>query len=413
MLHVDETETDRKNDPRAVWMAAIAFLNFNVTIACVWGSFSVLLAAVEAKLGIGRELSSMAAPAVNLATAVFAPIAGFLVTRYSIRLVMLAGSVLGLAGFLLLAGSHSYTLYLVAYGLLIGPGMAAGVVLPATLVTRWFRANRGRALGIISAPLVVAVMPLITNWCLQSHGLSATYLMLAGFSAAIAIINLFIIDRPAGAAEPAAPAGAKPARAGGSGFLASARFWGLVFAYIASTTQSIVITAHMVPMARSWGISATLAATLLAIQSLIGIAGTVLFGWVADRLGAVLALMIVVFDAAVLWLLLLIHPPFIALAVIIGLIGLNGAGAVPVFGLALSQSFGRESFSKAYGIANLINVPFSVLCVPAAALVYASTGSYADAIIGVAVFLGLSSLPLLFFLRGNGSSRPDTHPAQT
>jgi hypothetical protein len=77
--------------------------------------------------------------------------------------------------------------------------------------------------------------------------------------------------------------------------------------------------------------------------------------------------------------------------VIIGLIGLHAAGVVPVFSAALSEVFGKESFSRAYGLVQLIILPFSVLCVPAAALVYTRTGSYAGAIIGVAGFLLLGS----------------------
>jgi MFS family permease len=167
----------------------------------------------------------------------------------------------------------------------------------------------------------------------------------------------------------------------------STRFWGLSVAFIASAVSSIVLTVHMVPMAHTWGMTPKYAATLLMIMSLIGIVGTNLFGWIADRLGAVPAMALVVFDGGVLWLLLLLHPSFPAAAVIIGLIGLHGAGVVPAFSAALSEVFGKESFSRAYGLVQLIILPFSVLCVPAAALVYTRTGSYAGAIIGVAAFL--------------------------
>jgi hypothetical protein len=71
---------------------------------------------------------------------------------------------------------------------------------------------------------------------------------------------------------------------------------------------------------------------------------------------------------------------------------LNSAGSVPAFSVGLSERFGRESFSSAYGLGNLLNLPFSVACVPAAALVFSRTGSYAGAIIGAAVFLGVAGL---------------------
>ena len=108
-----------------------------------------------------------------------------------------------------------------------------------------------------------------------------------------------------------------------------------------------------------------------------------------------LALGVLVLVAALLWTLLLIHPNFAGIAVVVALIGVHGAAAVPVLGVALAEGFGRESFSRAYGLVNLLNLPFSVLCVPAAALVYSRTGSYAGAIIGQAGFLALTGLLLL------------------
>src|ERR1700722_14939898 len=153
MLPVEQTESAGSNHPLALRMAAIAFVNQNITVGCIWGSFSVLLGAVEARLGVGRELSTLAVPVVNLATAALAPIAGVLAVRYSLRSLMLLGAALSVAGFAMLALTASYPLYLAAFGLLLGPGMAVGAVLPATLVTRWYRVHRGRALGIVCAPI--------------------------------------------------------------------------------------------------------------------------------------------------------------------------------------------------------------------------------------------------------------------
>jgi MFS family permease len=386
MLQADSSEVSGSNHPRARRMAVIAFISFNMTIGCIYGSFSVLLAAVQAHLHVGPTLSSLGIPAVSLSTALCAPFVGELAARYSLRLVMLTGSILLVGGFALLAFASVFPLYLVAYGLMIGPAMAVGVILPSTLVTRWFTVNRGKALGFISTPVVIAGVPLLTSWVLQSYGLAAAYLVLAALAMLTVLGSLFVIDGPPGEAAAAGTGGLSMVQ-----LMSSTRFWALTLAFIASAVSSIVLTVHMVPMAKTWGIIGLRAASLLSIMSLIGIIGTNLFGWVADKLGAVLALVLVVLDGGVLWLLLLLHPSYPAAAVIIGLIGLHAAGVVPVFSAALSEVFGRESFSRAYGLVQLIILPFSVLCVPAAALVYTRTGSYAGAITGVAVFLLLGA----------------------
>jgi predicted MFS family arabinose efflux permease len=386
-----DKEGEGSNHPQARRMAVIAFLTNNITIGTLWGSFSVLLSTVETRLGVGRELSTLSIPVVNLAMAVCAPLVGVIATRYSLRLLMLIGAILSTAGFALLAASSSYPLYLLGYGLLLGPGMAIGVILPPTLVTRWFIKNRGRALGIVCTPVVVALVPLASSWTLQSFGLTVTYWGLAGVSAIAVIANLFVVDHPPGE-KVSSPKTDSAAQAPSSGTLSvadllrSPRFWAVSIAAVSSITSSIVLTAHMVPMAATWGYSTTLAATLLSIQSLAGIAGTVLFGWVADRIGCVNALALIVLDGAVLWMLLLLQPPFPLMAILVGLIGMHGAGVLPVLGLVLSEAFGRVNFSRAYGINNLLNLPFSVMCVPAAAIVYTKTGSYAGAIVGQVIF---------------------------
>ncbi len=413
MPHSAQDMPDPPNHPLALRMAVIAFINQSITIACVYGTFSVLLGGVESRLGIGRALSTAAMPAANLATAICAPIVGVLATRYSPRLIMLTGSLLSVAGFALLGLTTSYPLYLVAYGLLLGPGMAVGVVMPGTLVLRWFVANRGKALGLMNTSIVHPILPLAATWILHSYGVPSTYAALALISMIPLIANLFIVDRVPGSAvaSPAMPDG--PANAGATSMvriICSPRFWGVALAFIASATSSIVIITHMVPMARSWGLSATLGASLISIQALAGAAGTILFGWLADRLGGVLVLAILVFDSALLWSLLLYHPSFPFAAVIIGVIGLHAAGAVPVLSLALSQVFGGGSFSRAYGMVQLVTLPFSVLCVPVAALLYTRSGSYNGTIIGVAAFLGVGSLLALSAIRPGGNNARATQP---
>jgi MFS family permease len=386
-------------------MAVIAFLHQNIAFGCLWGSFSVLLVANEGRFSVGRALSSLAIPAIMLATALVAPLTGMLAARFSLRAIMLIGALLTACGYGLLAVAPSYPIYLMAFGLLLGPGFAAAVVLPPTLVVRWYMVNSGRVMGLISAPIVVVLVPVVASTTLHRFGLRDTYLVLAAISCLAVLASLFIVEppviRPARAergthfSEPAAG----PVTM--AQMLRHARFWAIILPAIASLTGSIILSAHMVPMFQSWGLSLALAASLLSVQSFVGIFGTVFFGWLADRLGGPAAMLVVVADSAGLWLLLLLHPPFVIAAPLIGLIGFHASGTVPVLGVLLGRTFGAENFSRAYGLMNLVNLPISVLCVPAAALVFARTGSYAGAIIGQFVFLALGAALLLSVQRGD------------
>ncbi len=390
------------NHPLALRMGIIAFLNQNITIACMYGTFSVLMNAVDAHLGVGPKESAWGVPLVNLATAVVAPLSGVLAIRYSLRLIMLVGSLLGALGFVVLATTQSYPLYLVAYGLGLGPAMATvGVVLPATLVTRWFTFNRGKALGLITIPITIVCLPLSTTWLLHAYGLIATYWALAALSAVCVLANLFVIDWPPDSpAAAAAAVSTAPATDNGTlgKLLASPRFWAIAIASVASNCGTIILTSNMVSIAGSWGFSPAEGATLLSVQTIGGLAGTIVFGWLADRLGGALAMAVLVFDCAILWSALLLHPPFAATVALIILFGVHSSGAIPVTGTVISEIVGRESFSRAYGIFTLVNLPFAFLCVPLAAAVFERTGSYNQALLGQVVFF-VVAVPLALISR--------------
>ncbi len=66
MLPAKHSDSAGSNPPLALRMAAIAFVNQNVTVGCIWGSFSVLLGAVEVHLNVGRQLSTLAVPSLTL-----------------------------------------------------------------------------------------------------------------------------------------------------------------------------------------------------------------------------------------------------------------------------------------------------------------------------------------------------------
>jgi hypothetical protein len=135
-------------------------------------------------------------------------------------------------------------------------------------------------------------------------------------------------------------------------------------------------------------------------MSAVGIVGSVLFGWVADKLGGARTLALIGFDCAVLWLLLLLQPPFAATALIIGLIGLHGVGAIPSISKALTEAFGQASFSRGYGVNQVIALPFVVFAIIGAAGVYGATQSYAPAIIAMAGYYLLAMVLALFASAG-------------
>ena len=391
------------NHPLAVRMAAIAFVAQNAGVGFMFGSFGLLLEPVEAKLGIARDTSSLGMALVMLGMALCAPLVGMLSARFSLRMLMMAGAVMSAAGYALLAVAGTVTAYLAAYGLLIGPGLAlVATVSPATLVTRWFDQGRGRALGLVHMPILVAAMPLACAAVLAAAGLAATYMMLAGGMALLVLPLLAVVDRPPVVAESVAheSSGGLSEKA----LLQQPSFWALTLAAAAISTGGTLLVTHLAPMVGGWGFDVAEGATLLSVMALAGIAGSLLFGWVADRMGGAIALAVNCVNQGLLWAVLLLKPNFPVMLVVIGLIGVHAAAITATFGLALSQRLGAASFGRAFGLSSLLTLPFLVAGVPVGAWFYVNTGSYAGAIMTQIAFYAVGAVAAIATARTRGAA---------
>jgi cyanate permease len=387
------------NDPRAPRMGAIAWLSHNIIIGSVFGTAGVLLIPLQERLGVSRGLASIGVPMVMVGSAILASVAGVLAARFSLRRLMAASGVLLSAAWLIMAFAHSYWLFLISYGLLLGPAMAlGGAVLPPTIVTRWFQRHRGLAIGVVHLPIVITIMPLLASLAIDRFGVTALFLSLAIFAAVMLIPAAFaLIEYPPGhdprqfADETAAARSARGAAPAGPVFtvphlLQNPRFWLLALAVGAVNTSSVVLAAHLPAMGVAWGYAPTSAAALASVMSLVGMAGSVLFGFVSDKLGGARTLALIAFDDVILWSLLLMDLPYTARAVVIGLIGMHGAGAIPAISKAMASAFGEASFSRAFGLASTAVLPLMIAAVLGFGVIFQAQGSYAAGIVAMVAY---------------------------
>jgi hypothetical protein len=234
--------------------------------------------------------------------------------------------------------SPSIHAFLIAYGLLIGPGACLGItVVPSVLVTRWFAVDRGRALGILHMPILSMITPLIVVRLLDQYGLPTDYLFLTALVATVIAAAVFIVDRPPADYRPSVHGGrgAIPSVQNRRGLLAIVRwpvFWTLSLSTTCVLASGIMLGTHLVPMVTQWGITHTQAATLVSVGSLASILGAVFFGWLADKVGGARTIMLICVLCIAMWGFMLLHPAFPALIGLIALTGVNVAGVVPAFG---------------------------------------------------------------------------------
>jgi cyanate permease len=394
------------NDSRAPRMGAIAWLSHNVIIGSIFGTAGVLLIPLQDRLQVSRGLASIGVPMVMVGSAVLASIAGVLAARYSLRRLMAVSGISVSLAWLILAFAHSYSLFLLAFALFLGPAVAVGgAVLPPTLVTRWFQRNRGLAIGIVHLPIVITIMPLAASLVIDRFGVTALFLALALFAAVTLIPgSLALIEYPPGhdprqyAKEIAAERIARGAPAVQAHFtvpqlLQNPRFWLLALAVGAAHTSSVTLGTHLPAMGAAWGYAPTSAAALASVMSLVGMAGSIIFGLVSDKIGGARALALIAFDDAILWSLLLMDLPYAARAVVIGLIGMHGAGAVPAISKAMASAFGEASFSRAFGLASTAALPLMIAGVFGFGVIFQTHGSYAAGMVALVAYFVIA-IPL-------------------
>lgn len=378
-------------------MGVVAFLAHNVIIGSLFGTAGVLLKPLQERLHAPGELVALAMPMVMVGSAVLASVVGVLAARYSLRILLATAATMVVTGWILLAFTTNIVVFLCVYGMLFGPAMAiGGSVLPPTLVTRWFSRNRGLAIGLVHLPVVITIMPIMADWVMTGYGMTTAFLTLAAFAALLLYpAAIALQDHPPGERDLTASESVHPTGAGKIGLtigqlVRNRVFWCYAFTAGALNTSSVVLGVHLVSMGESWGIGHVDAVSLASIMSLVGLGGSVFYGWVADRLGGARTLALIALVDAVLWSLLLLQPPFPIVASLIGLLGMGGAGSIPALSKGIGESFGQEAFSRAFGFSSTVVLPLMICGIVGFATVYRIEHNYVFAMLGMIVYFVLA-----------------------
>jgi predicted MFS family arabinose efflux permease len=390
-------------------MVALGFLAQNLAIGLTFGSFGVLIKPVASELQASRGLASLGIAVIMLLMGLSGPVLGILLARYPIRRVMSAGAVLMAVGFALAARADSFPLFLLGYSVIGGAGCAALGVIPAsTLASNWFVARAGFAIGLVSIPLFVAVTPPVVAWIVEGCGWrGALYALAAVFVTVLPLLQL-VVSRPEDVGQRALGADAAPETARAdlppepprplAAFVRSPWYWGALLAAGLLSCGGIVLMSHLVPFATDRGIPTASAALLLSVNGAFSMAGALLFGHVADRIGPRATLGLIGLVQAACWSGIIFADRFMLFVPFLVGIGLCGGGTHTAFSALLNAAYGRASFANALGLATLLMLPFTFVAAPLAGWIFDSTGSYVIAFqVQIAAFLAAAVVYLVIY----------------
>jgi MFS family permease len=275
-------------------------------------------------------------------------------------------------------------------------------MLPSALISNWFETGRGRALGIVNMPVLVAVAPVASSWILAVWGLSTVFVVLTGLMLCLIPMLFLIIDHPSKKGllpvssrkrESGSVEQPKQALLGYGSLVRAPIYWGIVLLGCVMAAGGTVMSIHIVPMAVGLGIDPGRAALLLASIGGLGILGSPLFGLITDRFGGVAALSLNALLQAVLWSVMLVQPAFPVLLLVTCGLGLTAGGMIASLSSTFSEYFGTANFGRAYGLFAFCSLPFIVGAPVLAGYLFSVQGSYQSSFGGqIAAFALVSAL---------------------
>ncbi len=300
------------------------------------------------------------------------PIAGILLDRYSVRLMMLLGGIFFAAGIWSLANISNVTQFVFVFGFTMSvANCLVGSMSTSTLISRWFTKSRGRALGASAVGTSIGgiVLPATFGFLITSLGWRTT---LELFSVSILflllpILYLMIRDDPSSlrgeldssAADYRTNSGSESNQMTTRDYVINPNFWylGLSLGILFSGYSAVL--ANITPYAIHLGFETGDAALFIMMIAINGLLGKVLFGFAADRFSLRGCLIVTQFLVLFGFAILATLPSFYFICLACVILGLSTGGMLPIWGALMAKLFGLKNYGRATGLMS----PIITICV--------------------------------------------------
>ena len=364
-------------------------------------SFPVFFVALLEEFGWSRGATAAAFSISSVIQGVLSPVVGMLVDRLGPRRIMLGGAVvLGVACVLASRIGALWSLYAVI-GVLAATGLCAVSWVPSgTLIARWFAERRGSMLGLAFSGMGagVLVMGPLSQWLITAYGWRAAYVVLGVGTLAVLLPLIWfgVRDAPVAAAPKRGEAEPHPtpARRDVGDALRTTAFWALFFAYLCTPLAVFSVVTHSVAFAVDHGFARLFVAGIFGLTGLLSVAGRILFGVAADRIGRAPAATISYGCTALGTLCLLgleLWPHAAALYAYALFFGLGFGARGPIITAMASQIFPGRRFGVIYGILSVGNGIGGGVAPWFGGFVHDVTGSYRIAFVIAVGFCAIGS----------------------
>ncbi|HEX4553883.1 MAG TPA: MFS transporter [Xanthobacteraceae bacterium] len=368
----------------------IAMLSFGPRSAA--GQF---LTPMSLEFGWGRDVFSFALAIQNLLWGAFQPFAGGVADRYGAVRVLWAGAIAYAAGLALMSQASSPGLLDLSAGVLIGFALsscsfnlvigALGKLVPESWRSLAFGA--GTAAGSFGQFLFSPLARMLIDWT----GWQNTLVIFGG-------IMLLILPLSLALATPrSAAAGSGVARPQQSAWQALMEAFGhrsyvlLVLGFFTCGFQLAFITVHLPAYLLDRGLSATVGAWTIGFIGLFNIFGSILAGWLGNRMPKRFILSAIYLGRALAVVAFITLPASPGAAIVFGAVtGFLWLSTVPPTSSLVALMFGTRWLSMLFGFAFFSHQVGGFLGVLLGGYAFEHTGSY-DSVWWLSVLFGVLS----------------------
>ncbi len=338
----------------------------------------------------------------------FGFLAGVAIDRFGPRRLMLGGIVVAGLALVGLGGTATLSAFYAFY-FMNAVGYVCGGPLPnQVLLSRWFDAGRGKAMGIayLGIGLGGALVPLVAHALIQAFGWRSALAVLGALIILIAFPVAFFVREPkasGGAAPGSTPDGGSALGAGASigAVLRRPAFYLLAIGSMASigavggTMQNLKLY-----LALDKGLAQARVAELLSLILVSSLVGRLLMGWLADR-WAKKHVMLLIYLIVAASIPLLAQAPSLGLMRLAAVVfGLGLGGDYMIIPLMAAELFGLARMGRVMGIVLTADGVAEAAVPMTVATIRDHAGSYGPGFVLLVVLAAIGAAAVAFLPRG-------------
>ena len=363
--------------------------------------FLFYLLPITRDLNISRAAVSLPFSMARLESAFSGPIVGYLIDRFGPRWMLAAGGFLSGLGFVLLAFTHNYTVFLLVFVGVLSVGFQAGYSHPMlAAINTWFIRRRGLAMSVVSNGDALVVFTL--GW--------RTAALMSGVAIWAVVIPLALVvkrspesmgllpdgDMPRRRPARAAVRGVRPTPDGNDYTVREAAktpaFWVFTMAQSFRNAAHGGIIVHIVPVLVWKGIEEHDTAFFIVFMLFTTMVMRILMGYLGDLWSRPkVASLGVCFGVAGLLLLLRTSGHWWELAAFVYLLG-AAESVNSTANALLGDLFGRRNFATLRGWTSLVSSILPTATPVFSGIIFDRTGGYNVAVLAFAASYVVSAL---------------------